>query len=74
MIRTDIVLTDDTTGEAGTFTAKNKAELLKVMQLEHIDKCNVDFTFLGQSGLQTTIYREQLENELHNQHQQKGAD
>lgn len=70
MIRTNIVLTDDTTGEAGTFTAKNKSELLKVMQANNIDKCNVDFTFLGQSGLQTTIYREQLENELHNQ--QKG--
>lgn len=71
MIRTNIVLTDDTTGEAGTFTAKDKSELLQVMQAEHIDKCNVDFTFLGQSGLQTTIYREQLEKELH---QQKGAD
>ena len=70
MIRTNIVLTDDTTGTKATFTAKNKAELLKVMQAEHIDKCNVDFTFLGQSGLQTTIYREQLETELNNQ--QKG--
>ena len=70
MIRTNIVLTDDTTGEKATFTAKNKAELLKVMEQNKIDKCNVDFTFLGQSGLQATIYREQLENELHNQ--QKG--
>lgn len=64
MIKTDIILHDDVTGEAGIYTAKNKAELLKVMQAEHIDKCNVDFTFLGQSGLQTTIYREQLEIEL----------
>ena len=69
MIRTNIMLTDDTTGTKATFTAKNKAELLRVMQAEHIDKCNVDFTFLGQSGLQTTVYREQLEKELH---QQKG--
>jgi hypothetical protein len=64
------VLTDDTTGEAGTFTAKDKSELLRVMQSEHIDKCNVDFTFAGMDGLQTTVYREQLEKELHNQ--QKG--
>lgn len=72
MIRTNIVLTDDTTGVAGTFTAKDKSELLKVMQAEHIDKCNVDFTFAGMDGLTTTIYRAQLENELNNQ--QKGAD
>lgn len=64
MIKTDIILRDDVTGEAGTFTAKNKAELLKVMQAEHIDKCNVDFTFAGMDGLTTTIYRAQLENEL----------
>lgn len=74
MIKTDIVLTDDFTGTKGNFTAKNKAELLKVMEQNNIDKCNVDFTFAGMDGLQTTIYREQLENELHNQHQQKGAD
>lgn len=71
MIKTDIVLTDDITGEAGTFTAKNKAELLKVMEQNKIDKCNVDFTFAGMSGLTTTIYRRELEKELH---QQKGAD
>lgn len=69
MIRTNIVLTDDTTGEAGTFTAKNKAELLKVMEQNNIDKCNVAFTFAGMDALNTTIYREQLEMELH---QQKG--
>lgn len=64
MIKTDIILHDDVTGEAGTFTATNKSELLKVMQSEHIDKCNVDFTFAGMDGLQTTVYREQLEHEL----------
>ena len=71
MIKTDIVLADDLTGAKATFTAKNKAELLKVMQSEHIDKCNVDFTFAGMDALNTTIYRRQLEKELH---QQKGAD
>jgi hypothetical protein len=70
MIRTDIVLTDDFTGEKATFTAKNKAELLKVMEQNKIDKCNVDFTFAGMSGLTTTIYRDQLAEEL--QDQQKG--
>lgn len=70
MIRTDIVLTDDFTGEKATFTATNKAELLKVMEQNNIAKCNVAFTFAGMDALNTTIYREQLEKELHNQ--QKG--
>lgn len=69
MIRTDIVLTDDFTGEKATFTAKDKAELLKVMEQNNIDKCNVAFTFAGMDALNTTIYRRQLEEELH---QQKG--
>jgi hypothetical protein len=70
MIRTNIVLTDDTTGEKATFTAKNKAELLKVMEQNNIDKCNVAFTFAGMDALNTTIYRDQLAEEL--QDQQKG--
>lgn len=70
MIRTDIVLTDDFTGEKATFTAKNKTELLKVMEQNKIDKCNVAFTFAGMDALTTTIYRDQLAKELHDQ--QKG--
>ena len=47
MIKTDIILKDDLTGQESFFMAKDNKELLKCMQAEGIKKCNVTYTFLG---------------------------
>lgn len=64
MIKTDIILSDDFTGEKSEFVAKNFEELAKVMRLENISECQATTTLFGMDALTTRVTLEDIEKIL----------